>query len=205
MFAALALAGWAFVTPVGHAAYPATTVAAAPEPATPVVVELFTSEGCSSCPPADRLLAQLDQTQPVPGAQIIALEQHVDYWNDLGWMDPFSSVLFSERQQDYINALHASTAYTPEMVVDGAAEFVGGDGASDSRGHREILATSESGRGDRTSRQDPTLASPQTAPLHVRLVPSPTGTRMKPRMSSSPSPKIICRPMSRGEKTPGRS
>ena len=128
LLVALLLAGGAFVTAARHGAHPRALDAAAPEPANTVVVELFTSEGCSSCPPADRLLALLDQTQPVPGAQIIALEQHVDYWDDLGWMDPFSSALFSERQQDYIHALHASTAYTPEMVVDGAAEFVGVDG-----------------------------------------------------------------------------
>lgn len=93
----------------------------------PVVVELFTSEGCSDCPPADQLLYRLEQTQPVPGAEIIPLEQHVDYWDNEGWLDPFSSRQFTLRQRDYVYAFNLPTAYTPEMVVDGTTEFVGSD------------------------------------------------------------------------------
>ncbi len=92
---------------------------------TPVVVELFTSEGCSSCPPADELLSRMAQQQPIANAEVIALEEHVDYWNELGWVDPFSSREWTARQQVYAGVLGNGNAYTPQMVVDGKTEFVG--------------------------------------------------------------------------------
>lgn len=105
------------------------SVLAAAQTKTPVVVELFTSEGCSSCPPADQLVTYLDKTQPIAGADLIVLGEHVDYWDHDGWKDRFSSRLFTTRQQDY-SFYFTREPYTPQIVVNGHAEFVGNDSST---------------------------------------------------------------------------
>ena len=92
----------------------------------PVVVELFTSEGCSSCPPADAFLAKLAEQGPAHNMQIVALEEHVDYWDDQGWRDPFSSHNWTTRQDAYAGVLGNKNPYTPQIVVDGSVECSGG-------------------------------------------------------------------------------
>lgn len=102
--------------------------AAAPAPSRKaVVVELFTSEGCSSCPPADELLGRLRQEPRTDGVEVIPLGLHVDYWNFQGWTDRFSSSAYSQRQLKYAEKLRIESPYTPQMVIDGASESSGGD------------------------------------------------------------------------------
>jgi hypothetical protein len=92
------------------------------------VVELFTSEGCSSCPPADDLFGQIVKDAQRRRQRVFGLSFHVDYWNSLGWRDPYSDAAFSRRQREYAGTLKADEVYTPQMVVNGTTEFVGSDG-----------------------------------------------------------------------------
>ena len=148
--------------------HPASRPTAAPDnPArVPVVVELFTSEGCSSCPAADAALRELETAQSVPGVEIIALGQHVDYWNRLGWKDPFSSPQFTERQRDYA-AGFGTGSYTPQAVVNGRYEFVGSQ-----RGKlAEAIAQAA-----RVPRATVALSRPGTSTLGIKVSNLPAST-----------------------------
>jgi hypothetical protein len=101
----------------------------------PVIVELFTSEGCSSCPPAEALLRRLETDQPIEGAEVIALEEHVDYWNHDGWTDSYSAAEWTVRQQEYVARFKGDGPYTPQMIVDGQRQFTG----SNERDAREAI------------------------------------------------------------------
>jgi hypothetical protein len=93
-----------------------------------ILVELFTSEGCSSCPPADELLRQLDAKRNITKSQIVVLGEHVDYWDHAGWRDRFSSHEFTDRQEEYAQRFATSSGpYTPQIVVDGKQQLVGND------------------------------------------------------------------------------
>jgi hypothetical protein len=124
----------------------------------PVLVELFTSEGCSSCPPADTLLTRLAAERTIGGAEVVTLAFHVDYWDRLGWKDRFSSAAFTERQNRYAAAWKSDRVYTPQAVVDGRVEFVGTDvtravdalTASAGRAHAAVALAPASGDTPRT-------------------------------------------------------
>jgi hypothetical protein len=136
---------------------------------TPVLVELFTSEGCSSCPPADALLERLDRSQPVNGAELIVLSEHVDYWNDIGWKDPFSSHEYSERQSAYAAQFGRGNIYTPQMVVDGHFEFVG----SDERRATQAIENATKVRKTRVTISS-SLSDEKTITLHIEVGPLPS-------------------------------
>jgi hypothetical protein len=150
---------------------------ASPQPAparrVPVLVELFTSEGCSDCPPADALLAKLDASQPISGVQAIVLSEHVTYWNRQGWSDPYSLDAMTDRQNQYVQRFGLDSSYTPQMVVDGTDQFVGSNARAliaavekEAKAPRQSLAI-EGAHWDRGAAQFSIHAS---APTSAKLV-----------------------------------
>lgn len=138
-------------------------------PLRPVVVELFTSEGCSSCPPADSLLAQLDQQQRLGGAEVIALEEHVDYWDQLGWRDPYSSAQWTKRQQEYAASFRNEGVYTPQMVVDGRTEFVG---SSQSRAKSAIAEAAREPKAEVSLKSEGPAGGKGRVSVEVKMLPT---------------------------------
>lgn len=112
------------------------SVTAAQSPAI-AIVELFTSEGCSSCPPADALLRQVHLKQAPSGQLVVGISEHVTYWNHLGWKDPYSSPLFTDRQSTYASRLSPEGPYTPQMVLNGRDQFVGSNSVALDRALRD--------------------------------------------------------------------
>jgi hypothetical protein len=145
--------------------WPSESLSASPDSnAKPIIVELFTSEGCSSCPPADALLLNLEKTQSVQGANIIAIEEHVDYWNHDGWIDPYSSSDWTQRQIDYVTRFKDKEPYTPQLIVDGQVEMTGGQ-------EQKVVQAIQQAAGQ--PRTDVTLtaatSTPDGAQIDVRL------------------------------------
>ena len=128
----------------------------------PVIVELFTSQGCSSCPPADKLLTEFASQSPVPGARVIPLSFHVDYWNDIGWVDPFSSPAFTKRQVEYQTIFKVSNIYTPQAVIGGLRECVGND-------REKLVRQIEIASKDAKATISIDVASVENAPLERRV------------------------------------
>ena len=138
------------------------------------VVELFTSQGCSSCPPADAALAELGSAAAREGRPVYALAFHVDYWNRLGWADPFSDAAFSRRQEDYARAFKLDQLYTPQMIVNGRTQFVG----SDREAARRAVGDA--------------LAAPAVAHVTVSVTATrPDGYRVRPVVSGAPKDAVI--------------
>lgn len=115
------------------------TVDAVDPPTKPVLVELFTSQGCSSCPPADQVLEALAAEAKDGGSAVVALSYHVDYWNRLGWRDPYSQAAFSDRQRVYSQHINDRGVYTPQLVINGRSGHIG----SRQREVQAAIATAE--------------------------------------------------------------
>ncbi len=134
-----------------------------------VVVELFTSEGCSSCPPADELLGRLRQEKIAEALEIIPLGLHVDYWNFQGWTDRFSSADYTRRQEKYAERFGIEGPYTPQMVVDGDQQFVGSDS---SRARQAIARAAER---PQPAAVEIVAPAPDSVEIHVKAPESTAG------------------------------
>lgn len=133
-----------------------------------VLAELFTSEGCSSCPPADALLQRLNSESPVDGVEVLGIEEHVDYWDNLGWRDPFSSAAFTSRQKEYdARAFRNGEIYTPQLVVDGAFDAIG----SDTRSVRDAIAKAAARPGANLTLGVSSVGSSARVAVHVDVPP----------------------------------
>ncbi|MEM9368557.1 MAG: DUF1223 domain-containing protein [Planctomycetota bacterium] len=148
------------------------------------VVELFTSQGCSSCPPADEVLREIDRIARERNLPVYALSFHVDYWNRLGWDDPYSQPQFTTRQQAYARSRQSTRVYTPQMIVGGSTEFVGSNQALATRAINQslkrdaLVRVAVEARPDSTTKGitvDYELAGPTRGKLlNVALVDTPT-------------------------------
>ena len=128
---------WVRSAAVGVVLVSAATALPGQAAAHPVLVELFTSEGCSSCPPADALLRQIDAKRTESGQLVVGISEHVTYWNRLGWTDPFSAETYTARQEAYRSRFGLDSAYTPQMIVNGSREVLGSDRGAVLRAVRE--------------------------------------------------------------------
>lgn len=144
---------------------------------TPVLVELFTSQGCPNCPEADRVLAQLENTQPIAGAEIITLAWHVNLWDSFNWKDEFSSPVFTQRQVIYSRVLFISEIYTPQMFVDGTIHFVGSRQDKATKAIAQAIKTAKpeinlSVSGEKLLINIPNLPKHQSATVYLALTES---------------------------------
>ncbi len=167
---------------------------AGPVLSTPIVVELFTSQGCSSCPPADRLLAQLS-ADPAWRERMVPLSLHVDYWNYIGWQDPFSSAAYSERQQLYARAFDSERIYTPQVVVHGATDCLGSDRSCLEKAIRK--AEAQAPKWQLTVAM--TSPTEQTLRAEVRAQPIGTPTGPRPALFVVLTENGLSTPVSKGE------
>lgn len=129
---------------IGFVSFVSTGPLSAQQPSNgrvPVLVELFTSEGCNSCPPADRILEMLSKEQPVDGVYIVALSEHVTYWDHQGWKDPFGAQRYTQRQNAYGSRFKLESVFTPQLIIDGATQFVGTDTAALKRALEDAAGT----------------------------------------------------------------